>query len=418
MARVGSPAGHRPYKGHMALSRALVRLLALTCGVTIANIYYAQPLVHGIAHDLGTSQPAAGALVTATQLGYATGLLLVVPLGDIIARRPLLATLLGIDAVALAATAVAPGLAVLGALAVLVGLASVVVQMLIPYAATLARPEERAATIGTLMGALLLGVLLSRTFAGVVAGAAGWRAVYAVAAGLMTITAITLGRVLPAEAREVRIGYAAQMRSVLRLARHEPVLRWRSLIGAAQFAAFSCFWTTVTFLLAGGRFGYTQTEIGLFALVGAAGAGCVLAGGRLLDRYRRLSWPVTGAALAVLLASFGLLYAGLYGTAWLVAGAVVMDACSQAVHVTNQAVIYDLVEGARSRVTTVYMTVYFAGGALGTTAGTTAYDHWGWSGACVSASGFCLVGLFAWSATRRHERPVRGRSAQPERPAA
>jgi predicted MFS family arabinose efflux permease len=254
------------------------------------------------------------------------------------------------------------------------------------------------------MGALLLGILLSRTFAGVVAGAAGWRGVYAVAAGLMVVTAITVGRVLPAEAREVGIGYLSQMRAVVRLARREPVLRWRSLVGAAQFAAFSCFWTTVTFLLSGRSFGYTQTEIGLFALVGAAGAGCVLFGGRLLDRHRNLAWPVTGAALVLLLASFGVLAAGTYGLAWLAVGALLMDACSQAVHVTNQAVLYDLVDGARSRITTVYMTVYFVGGALGTTVGTAAYDRWGWGGACTAAAGFCVLALLAWSAARRHER--------------
>ncbi|GLY86810.1 MFS transporter [Actinoallomurus iriomotensis] len=397
----------------MALSRALVRLLALTCGVTIANIYYAQPLVHGIAHDLGTADSSAGALVTATQLGYAAGLLLVVPLGDIIARRPLLTTLLTIDAVALAATAVAPGLTLLSVLAVVIGLSSVVVQMLIPYAATLAAPHQRAGIIGTLMGALLLGILLSRTFAGVVAGLAGWRGVYAVAAGLMTVTAIVVGRVLPADAREVGIGYLAQMRAVVRLARGEPVLRRRSLVGAAQFAAFSCFWTTVTFLLSGRSFGYTQTEIGLFALVGAAGAGCVLVGGRLLDRHRNLAWQVTGAALVLMLASFGVLAAGTYGLVWLVVGALLMDACSQAVHVTNQAVLYDLVDGARSRITTVYMTVYFVGGALGTTTGTAAYGRWGWGGACAAAAGFCVLALLAWSAARRHERPAASGVTEP-----
>jgi predicted MFS family arabinose efflux permease len=383
----------------------LLRLLALACGVTIANVYYAQPLSHTIAHGFGASQSAAGLIVAATQLGFAAGLVLVVPFGDIVARRPLITTLLAVDAVALAASAAAPGLWVLGALAAGVGVSSVVVQMLIPYAATLSRAEERARTIGTLLGAVLLGILLSRTFAGIVSSLAGWRGVYAVAAGLMVVMAVLMSRVLPGGSREVGIGYLAQMRATARLALSQPVLRWRSLVGAAQFAAFSCFWTTVTFLLSGRPFRYSQAEIGMFALVGAAGACCALAGGRLLDRRRDLRWPVTGLGIAGLLGSFGVLAAGPRGLAWLILGALLMDACSQVVHVTNQAVIYDLTDSARSRITTIYMTTYFLGGALGTTVGTTAYDDYGWGGACAVAAGFCGIALLGWLATRRHERP-------------
>jgi predicted MFS family arabinose efflux permease len=389
-----------------SLSRGLVRLLAVACAVTIGNIYYAQPLLHTIAHTFGVGQSAAGLVVTATQAGFAAGLLLVVPLGDITPRRPLFTTLLTVDAVALAASVAAPALQVLGALAVLIGTTTVVVQMIIPYAATLAGDCERAGVIGTLMGGLLLGILVSRTFSGLVASVAGWRGVYAVAAGLMVVMAVVMCRTMPADGRETDAGYLAQLRATARLAVREPVLRWRALIGAAQFGAFSCFWTTVTFLLTGPPFGYSQADVGLFALVGAAGAGCAMAGGRLLDRRRHLLWPITGVAIVLLLGSFGLLAAGTHGLAWLIAGALVMDACSQIVHVTNQAVIYELVGSARSRITTVYMTTYFAGGALGTTAGALAYDHYGWKGACAVAAGFCCLGLLGWLATRRHERPA------------
>jgi predicted MFS family arabinose efflux permease len=381
----------------------MVRLLAVACAVTIANIYYAQPLLHSIAHGFGVSQSVAGLVVTATQAGYATGLLLVVPLGDITARRTLFTTLLATDAVALAASAAAPALAVLGLLAVLVGIATVVVQMIIPYAATIAGDSERAAVIGTLMGALLLGILASRTFAGLVASAAGWRGVYAVAAAAMTIMALVMHRMMPAESPEAERGYFAQLRATARIALSEPVLRWRSLIGAGQFAAFSCFWTTVTFLLAGQPFGYSQASIGLFALVGAAGVVCALAVGRQLDRRRHLRWPVTGIGVIVLLGSFGPLAAGAHSLTWLITGTLVMDACSQAVHVTNQAVIYDLASSARSRITAIYMTIYFTGGALGTTAGVIAYDHDGWDGACTAAACFCGIALLGWLATRHHE---------------
>lgn len=390
----------------MALSRGMVRLLAAACAVTIANIYYAQPLLHAIARGFGASQSAAGLVVTATQAGFAAGLLLIVPLGDITARRPVFTTLLAADAAALAASATAPALPVLVAAAVLVGTTTVVVQMIIPYAATLAGDSERAAVIGTLMGGVLLGVLGSRTFAGLVASAAGWRGVYAMGAGLMTVMTLVMRRMMPAGGREADSGYLAQLRATARLAASEPVLRWRSLIGAAQFAAFSCFWTTVTFLLSGRPFGFSQAGIGLFALVGAAGAGCALAGGRQLDRRRHLSWPVTGTAIIVLLGSFGLLAAGAHGLAWLIAGALVMDAASQAVHVTNQAVIYDLTSSARSRITATYMTTYFTGGALGTATGAAAYGHYGWNGACAVAAGFCGIALLGWLAARRHERPA------------
>jgi predicted MFS family arabinose efflux permease len=387
----------------LTLSRGLVRLLALACGVTVANLYYAQPLLHTIARSLGTSQSTAGLLVTATQLGYAAGLLLVVPLGDITARRPLFTWLLVADATALAATAAAPGIALLGVLAVIIGTTSVVVQMVIPYAATLAPDGQRAQVIGTLMGALLIGVLLSRTFAGLLAGAVGWRGVYAAAAGLMAVLAVVMNRLLPRTGREIGLGYAGQLRAVSRLVASEPVLAWRSVIGAAQFAAFSCFWTTVTFLLSGPPYHYSQTAIGLFALVGAAGASAALAGGRQLDRRPRLRWPVTGASLALLAGSFALLAAGAHGLAWLIAGALLMDACCQAVHVTNQSVLYDLVGSARSRITTVYMTSYFIGAAVGSTAGNAAYGHGGWYASCTAAACFCGLGFAAWLAARRAE---------------
>jgi predicted MFS family arabinose efflux permease len=342
-------------------------------------------------------------VVTATQGGFAAGLLLVVPLADITARRTLFAVLLLGDAAALAAMAAAPSLPVLAAAAVPVGFTTVVVQMIIPFAATLASDAERAHVIGSVMGGLLLGVLLSRTTAGLVASVAGWRGVYALAAGLTLVVAVMLRRIVPGDGREVGAGYIAQMRAVALLALRSRVLRWRAAMGAAQFAVFSCFWTTVTFLLAGRPYQYSQAAIGLFALVGAAGAGCALAGGRQLDRRRDLRWAVTGLAFLLMLGSFGLLAAGAHGVLWLVVGALMMDACCQAVHVTNQAVIYDLTGSARARITTVYMTTYFAGGALGTTIGTAAYSRYGWYGACCAAAVCCGAGLAAWSASRRYE---------------
>jgi predicted MFS family arabinose efflux permease len=382
--------------------------MAVTCAVTVANLYYAQPLLHSISNDLHVSQGTASLLVTVGQLGYAVGLLFIVPAGDIVRRRPLLTGLLAFCAVTLAGAALAPSLAVLAAAIALCCVASVVVQMLVPYAATLASDNERSRVIGTLMGGLLIGILLSRTFAGLVAGVGGWRTVYAVAAVAMAVTAITLRRILPDHGRQLEITYKEQLRGVLDIARAEPVLRWRSLIAACGFGSFGVFWTTVTFLLASPQYGFSQVDIGLFALVGAAGAITSMAGGRVLDKRPELRWRVTGAALALLAGSYILIGLGgaHLGAASLIAlilGVLLMDACVQGAHVINQSVIYDLLPQARSRLTTVYITTMFAGGALGSALGAQAYERWGWTGATLAAAAFPVLGLLFWLASRRHE---------------
>src|SRR6201995_366441 len=399
-----------------SLSPALVRLMAVTCAVTVANLYYAQPLLHTIGGSLHVSAAAASLLVTAAQLGYAAGLLLVVPAGDIVRRRPLLTGLLTVDTLALAASAMAPDLQLLGSLAVVIGVTSVVVQMLVPYAATLAPDAQRSRVIGTLMSGLLIGILLSRTFSGVIAAVAGWRVVYAAAAGAMALTTIALRLALPDHPRELAVGYREQMRGVLAVARSEPVLRWRSIIGACGFAAFGCFWTTATFLLSGPQYNFSQLGIGLLALVGAAGAVTAAFGGRMLDRRRDLRWAMAGVPLALTAVSF--LFIGLGGAhlgAWslvlLIIGVLLMDACVQASHVINQSVIYDLLPEARARLTTVCMTTSFIGGAVGSAAGSQAYAHGGWAAASVTAAVFPVLGLLAWLAGRRHERGLAGAQA-------
>jgi predicted MFS family arabinose efflux permease len=403
------------------LSPALVRLMAVTCAVTVANLYYAQPLLHAIGSSLHVSPASASLLVTLGQLGYAAGLLLVVPIGDIVRRRPLLTGMLAVDTLALAASAIAPNLQLLGSLAIVIGVTSVVVQMLVPYAATLAPDAQRSRVIGTLMSGLLIGILLSRTFSGVIAQLAGWRVVYGAAAGAMALTTVALRLALPNHARELTVSYREQMRGVLAVARSEPVLRSRALIGACVFGAFSCFWTTVTFLLSGPQYGFSQLDIGLFALVGAAGAVTAAFGGRLLDTRRQLRWVVTGAVLALAAVSFlpiglGGAHLGHWSLILLIIGVLVMDACVQAAHVANQSVIYDLLPEARSRLTTVYMTTYFIGGAGGSAVGSQAYAHGGWAAASVAAAIFPVLGLLAWLSGRRHERALTAGQADHARP--
>jgi predicted MFS family arabinose efflux permease len=391
------------------MSRGLARLLAFVCGAVVANIYYAQPLLHTIATGLRVSQTSAALLVTVTQIGYAAGLLLLVPVGDIVRRRPLFALLLTADAAALAASAAAPSLALLGVFAAIIGLTSVVVQMLIPFAATLAADHERSKIIGTLLSGLLTGILLSRTFSGIIAQIAGWRGVYVIAAVLTATTAAVLYRALPDRAREVSVGYGAQLRAVLDVARSQPVLRWRALIGACGFAGFSAFWTTISFLLSGPRYHFSQLEIGLFALAGTAGALASAFGGRHLDARPHLRWPLTGVLLGLQLVSYGLITLGAFGPSslglvLLVVGVLGMDAGVQANLLISNSVIYELLPQARSRITAVFMTTMFLGGAAGSVVGAHAYAAWGWAGATGSAAVFTLIGALAWLATARHER--------------
>lgn len=387
------------------LSRGLVRLMAVVIAVTIANLYYSQPLLDAIAGSFAVSAATAGLVVTATQVGYAVGLFFVVPVGDMVRRKPVLVGLLCADAVVLAASAAAPGLRVFCGLALLVGLTSVVVQMLVPYAATLAADDRRAGVIGTLLSGLLVGILGARVFAGVLAAGLGWRAVYLVAAGLMVAAAAALQRWLPDSPRELSIRYRDQLWGVIHIARSEPVLRWRAAIGACAFAAFGCFWTTVTFLLAG-HYHMSQLEIGLFGMLGVAGALAAATSGRVLNSRPHLRWATTAVIAAVLVVSFAAIYLGGTSLVWLVVGVLVMDAAMQALNVVNQAVVYDLLAEARSRITTVYVASLFAGAAIGSALGAVIYEHFAWVGAAATAAAFAAAGLIGVLASRRHERPT------------
>lgn len=377
------------------VSRGLVGLLALACGLTVANLYYAQPLLATIAHALHTSAGTAGLVVTATQAGYAAGLLLLVPLGDVVALRRLVPGMLGIAALGLVVIAIAPGIGALEAAAVLVGLTSVVAQMLVPFAATLARDGERGSVVGTIMSGLLLGILLARTLSGVVAEVAGWRAVFWMGAALVAVLAVVLARRLPVLSRpSTRPRYADLLRSIVVIAREEPLLRRRSVYGAAIFATFSVLWTSLAFLLSRPPYDYSELAIGAFGLAGAAGATAASVAGRINDRSRS-PWP-TGFFLAVAVLSWILLALGGHDLAALIVGVVTVDLGVQGTQVTNQSEIYRLRPEARSRLTTVYMTTYFAGGAIGSAISAWAYATDSWAGVCLAGAGFAGVAFLAW----------------------
>lgn len=363
------------------LTRPFGLLLAAATGLAVANLYYAQPLLHTIGDDLGASEGRTGLVVTAAQVGYAVGLALVVPLGDLVARRRLIPTVLGGMAVALVGAAAAPTLPVLAAALAVVGLGAVAAQLLVALTAGLAGDGERGRAVGTVMTGLLLGILLARTVSGAIAGLLGWRAVFVVAAVVAVALAVGLARLLPPDGDRARIGYGTVLVSTARLLRDLPGLRRAAVLGALGFATFSVFWTTISFHLAAAPFDWGDGAIGLLGLVGAAGALCATAAGRLADRGLAAPGRV-GAAVAVV-ASFGLLWAGRHSVAAIVVGVVVLDVGVQGIQVLNQTIIYELAPEARSRITSAYMTLYFVGGALGSAVGAAAYDAGGWGRACL-----------------------------------
>jgi predicted MFS family arabinose efflux permease len=371
------------------MSRGMVLLFATACGVAVANLYYAQPILNTIARAFGTSAGTSGLIVTFTQIGYAAGLALLVPLGDLVARRRLVPIVLGVTTAGLIASAAAPAVGVLIAVALIVGATSVVAQVLIPMAASLADAEHRGQVVGSVMSGLLLGILLARTVSGLVAEASNWRVVYMMAAVLTVVLAVVLGRLLPPEGPRPVISYRGLLATTVTLLRSEPLLRRRCLFGALAFAAFSVFWTTMAFLLAGAPYHYGDATIGLFGLVGAAGALCANLAGRWADRGRAKATTVIFAACLGI--SFLPLWYGLHDLTMLILGILILDVGAQGLMVTNQSLIYRLAPEAHSRVNSAYMVCCFAGGAIGSALGSTLYGSYGWAGVAILGAALGVV---------------------------
>ena len=385
-----------------SVPRHLVALLALAMGAGIANLYYAQPLLHTITSALHVTDGAAGLLVTASQIGYAVGLLLLVPLGDLVERRILIITLLTLTSVASVAAALAPAFTVLaGALAVL-GLTSAVVQIIVPMAASLAGDHERGQVVGTVMSGLLIGILAARTISGALSALGGWRLVFWVAAGLLFVLAVLLTRVLPAAQPTQKLGYGELMRSVLTLIRTEPVLRQRMVLGAAGMGSFTLLWTALTLLLAGPPYHYGPGAIGLFGLAGLVGAAAAPLSGRFADRgHARL---VTTLALAVYLVSWAVLALGTHSIVALVAGIILLDLVQQTLQINHQSAVYALRPDARSRLTTAFIIPMFIGGAIASALTTAIYPTYGWYGVVVLGVALVTSALAFWLVTERRIR--------------
>lgn len=377
-------------------SLSLVTLvLATACGLSVANIYYSQPLLDLMAKSFHTSQSSASVVVTATQLGYAAGLILLMPLGDLLENRSLTSRTLLASAVIALFAALAPNLVSFLILSVLIGFTSVVAQILIPLAAHLAPEAERGRFVGRVMSGLLLGILLARTVSSLLAAAWGWRSVYFVSAGLMVAMAITLLVLLPRRRPSTDQRYGQLMISVAVLARTEPALRRRAACQALMFATFSAFWTSIAFELIKVHH-LSQTGIALFALVGAAGALAAPIAGRLADRGHRQ--VASGAAFVLAILAMALAGVAAHNLILLAASGVLLDLAVQGHQVLSQQEIYQLRPDARARINTVFMgSVFLAGSAASAVSGLL-YEHVGWTGPASFGAALAGCGLLIWAA--------------------
>lgn len=371
--------------------RGLLPFLALASGASVATLYYNQPLLLEISRAFGTSTGASGIIAVATQLGYAAGILVFVPLGDVVERRKLMLRLFAAVSLALAVAGLAPSFWVLVAASVAIGMTAAVTHVIVPLAPELAPAGEGGRAIGTVMTGVLLGVLLGRTASGAVASMLGWRAVFLLAAvstgAFVPLLAWRMPALPPARALE----YRAALRSLWDLAHAQPLLREAAVVGALVFASFIAFWTNLAFFLGSPHYGLGAAATGSFGLLGAAGALIASPAGRLADRYGPRA--TLTLALGLLSAGWVLLWVFGYRLAGLIAGVTVLDIGMQTMQISNQTRIFALSRAARSRINTVYMIVFFFGGALGSALSSLAWSRWQWSGVC--AWGLAMLAL-AW----------------------
>ncbi|WP_409364041.1 MFS transporter [Bradyrhizobium liaoningense] len=381
------------------LSRPMALLFALTCGLSVANIYFAQPLLDAMAQDFGIAPAAIGMVMTITQVGYAFGLILIVPLGDLWDRRRLIVGQTTLSAIALLIVATASHAAVLLAGMALVGMLAVVIQVLVALAATLASPPERGRAIGTVTSGVVAGVLLARFASGTLADIGGWRLVYLVSAGLMLAMAALLLRVLPHGRRTALTGvaYLALLRSTAALFVEERILRERALFAFLIFANLNLFWNTIVLPLSAPPIALSHTSIGALGIAGVAGALAARNAGRLAD----LGWGQrnTGLSLLLMLAAWAPI-ACLQTSLWLlIAGVIMLDFAIQAVHVTSQSLMVAARPDAASRLVGGYMVFYSIGSATGAIASTIVYAAAGWSGVCILGAGTSAAALLVWVIT-------------------
>jgi predicted MFS family arabinose efflux permease len=365
--------------------------LGLACGASVATIYYNQSLLLEITRAFHVSSGTGGAIAVATQLGYAAGILFFVPLGDVVERRGLMLRLFAAVSMALVVAGLAPSFWLLVAASVAVGLTASVTHVMVPLATELCSPGQEGRAVGIVMTGVLLGVLLARVASGAIAEAVGWRAVFLLAA-ISTAAFVPLFRWrMPAMPSARRLLYREALGSLWDLTRRQPVLREASAVGFLVFASFIAFWTNLTFFLGSPHYRLGAGAAGSFGLLGAVGALIASPAGKLADR--RGPRTTLTVALGLLTLGWLLLWVFGYRLAGLIAGVVVLDVGMQTMQISNQTRIFALSRTARSRINTVYMIVFFLGGAVGSALSAIAWSRWQWGGVC--GWGLAMLAL-AW----------------------
>ncbi len=383
-----------------SMSRAVTLLFATACGMSVANIYFAQPLLDQLSNEFAIDHSIIGVVITITQIFYGLGLLLLVPLGDLLNQRRLIIGQMLLSITALVIVGTAPYSAVLFTGMALVGLLAVVTQTLVAFAATMASPTERGRVVGIVTSGIVIGILLARTFAGLLTDLAGWRSVYLVSATLMLLMVCMFLKVLPKVEREVKaLSYLQLIRSVFMLFIQERTLRIRSVLAMLIFADFSILWTPLVLPLSAPPLTLSHSVIGTFGLVGVAGALAAAQAGKFADRG--YGQKTTGIALVLLLISWLFINYLEQSLLALAVGIILLDLAVQAIHVTNQTMILPLRAEARSRLTAGYMVFYSIGSAGGSIASTQTYAHFGWEGVCLLGASISTIALLFWVMTRR-----------------
>ncbi|HTO32204.1 MAG TPA: MFS transporter [Pararhizobium sp.] len=384
------------------MSSAMTFLLAAACGLIAANLYYAQPLIGPISTSLGLSPGAAGLIVTLTQVGYGLGLLFIVPLGDLFENRKLILSVMGLGTLAVIGAGLASTPLPFLASAFFIGLGSVAIQIIVPYAAHMAPEAHRGQAVGNVMSGLMVGIMLARPASSFIAEFLPWHMVFFISAAVLVALALTLSRALPPRVPQTGLSYGGLLASMARLVLTTPILRRRSLYQAGMFAAFSLFWTTTPLLLSGPEFGLSQGQIALFALAGAAGAIAAPIAGRLADR----GWSYLATRLSMLSVAVAFLIThiapegSLPALALLTFAAILLDFGVTTNLVLGQRAIFVLGAEYRSRLNGLYMATFFAGGAIGSALGGWLYAEGGWWAA--SMLGLALpVSALLYSLTER-----------------
>ncbi|MBC2579127.1 MFS transporter [Clostridium sp. DJ247] len=363
------------------LNNLLIMVMAIACGLTVANLYYIQPLLADISKTFNVSETSVGFAAMLTQMGYAVGMIFILPLGDIRERRTLITIVLIFSILSLTSMFFSHNMFMLIISSFAVGVTSIIPQLIIPLAAQLSDPKERGQKIGTIMSGLLIGILVSRTFSGILGGYFGWRMVYIIAAIMMIILMVALRKLIPVCKPVNNISYIELLKSMIQLIKTESVLREASINGAMMFAAFSAFWTSLIFLLESSHYNMGSQAAGLFGLVGVSGALAAPLVGRIADKKGPRF--VVGISIFTVIISYIFFLLFGFKVLGLVIGVTLLDLGVQSCNVSNQTRVHSLSEETRNRINTVYMVSFFLGGAFGSFLGSYSYSHFGWYGVCI-----------------------------------